>query len=551
MSSSAYSASLNLSNKRDEGYRYGNMFNLPGEIRSNAGSVLIKAANVGFDMSAAIGCGGIDLEGAFKGMIDGLDPAAITQQVKDYFTTGLANYLLTQVYSSPALAAIFDSLEAFGNARVSMMQQKCMSLPELEAAGAEAWAARNGANECVKTETAKGESGAACFDDAKPEFLKGFVNDAGKDSNMATSLYTVLGIDSSNTIANFLPDFKFCTKSGGRCSYDNKTKKEEKLSPSEQLTVARGGAAAQATVVHGVVAYVVHSKGADAVREKMAALEDNGVYQNLMVADVNERSFTNPFISNIMLDVADIAVSAPTEAGNKYSQAWVDLSKVMPSLVKTEEDKDFARFINCTSSDFALDITRIIDTLETPTNIRFAVGNSLVSPNAGDKFNFPVVAPTYYDMLDHIETLNGTAKENAETAINGANLLGIAVGCVYNHNMHMHPSDYVDLVEMGESKANGVISGISEQISFLAVETVLRYMKHKLLDSTAAGVMQVPEIDPMTNQPVKEVVPISQQVLMAVNMVADDMENRIRTLKAVRDAQQTFSDMMAEVHKIK
>jgi hypothetical protein len=540
--SSAYAGSYDFSRKRSIGYEWGNYHNIPGTIRDNGGSVEILDATVGFDLDGALGCGGLDLEEAFKGLIDSLDPDQIADQIEDYFTTGLANYLLTQVYSSPALAAIFDSLEAFGNARTSLMQQKCMSVPELKAANAEVWATDGAKKECVDRETSSGRSGAACFE---PGGLDTYLDEKEDDVNKAGSLYGLLGWDATEAnpgdlaLTNFIPDFKFCIKQGGRCTYANKNNKNPEISEAEMHTMGQTAVMAQLESLKATMAAVIYANGIDWVRDQAEQLYADNVYQQqgLMISDVEERTFTNPFISDIQLRSISFAGeeddvytdTAPEYSSNKYPPGWEEFTKIMPSEVTSDDDREFVVFLNCRSSDFGIEAVRFIESM-VPSIIP-----AVSQINTGGK----VVDSTYTDMLDNIAGLNA----DDMAFLQGAKLIGISTACVYNHQMHMHPTDFIELVEMGNTKATAVMAAVADRVSSLAVESILRFMKHKVLKQAIAGVR---EADPNNN----EVFPIQQNAMVALDRVAQSIENRIATLQSTRAEKKSFSEMMVAIHEI-
>lgn len=535
----ANAGSYNLNNQKKAGYEWGNTFNLPGDIRDNGGSVEILDASIGFSMDNSLGCGGLDLGASFKGMIDGLNPAAITAQVKDYFTTGLANYLLTQVYSSPALAAIFDSLEAFGNARVSMMQQKCMSHDELKSAGGKLCMKRNPGNpeKCFKDKSPELQSAAA--DDKKMKEDK---------ANKSGSLYKVLGIDptdpSESAWSNFIPDFKYCANTEGRCSYTTAANKKPAVSGAEMNTIATTAVMAQLQSLKATVAMVIHSNGIEWVKEQAAELfkianHETNHDNSLMIANVDERSFINPFISDIILNDISFAAAqddqiapgstGPEQTTNQYPSAkWDEFSKIMPSDVTTPGEREFVLFLNCRSTDFGVETARFINAMVPgafPAISEIYTGGKAVDD-------------TYAKMIDNISGLSNKDK----TFLSGAALIGIATSCVYNHNMHMHPTDFIDLVEMGNTRANGILGAVANQVSGLAVESILRFMKQKILDKKTGGVKSA-------ETSANETEPIGEKALATMGSVIASLENKIQILKSTRQAERSFSSMMGEVHK--
>ena len=85
-------------------------------------SVDVIDVSLGGRISADLGCAGLDYDALMNFEFDLGD---VIDQMQENIETTVGNYLLTTIYSSPAVAAIFDSLEAIKNARIPQMQAKC------------------------------------------------------------------------------------------------------------------------------------------------------------------------------------------------------------------------------------------------------------------------------------------------------------------------------------------------------------------------------------------------------------------------------------------
>lgn len=514
-------------------YQWGGVFNMPGYVRPNPNEIDLVNANVGFNLDAAIGCNGIDLKRAFEGIID-IDLDQIADDIVTYFEQGLSQYLLTQVYSSPALAAIFDSLEAFGNARVAMMQQKC-NVAEARKKGNENIAKAN--EECLAEAKKNGDSPDVCYEGASEKIRQKLVQMQSRIENSG-SLYEMLGgADAMGDLTYFIPDFKFCVAAERTCSFDKATKSEPPFNQAEASARSRGNALGGLQTFLEYMKWVVSQDGETNVKKnvrwamKGKIASNEGDMPQLMIADVEERSYENPFISNIQLDVVSFA-EGPTDPKNQFPPEFAQMGYIFPQRVATDMQKRFAQFINCNSSDFGLQAAQVFATAYPGVSVT----PFIMSPTADAKY--PILASgqmTYYDALT-----SGNPDADFADMLGAELFIGIATSCVYNHHMNMNPMDFVKLATLSEDEVSGILTGVAERISGLAVETVMRFTKHVLLDTYASGSFTHAELGP------NEVAPFPEHAVQAVMMISEDIENRIKTLRAVNESQRQFSSMMAD-----
>ncbi|MBB5704061.1 hypothetical protein FHS76_003976 [Ochrobactrum daejeonense] len=92
-----------------------------------------------------LGCGVIDEHAA---MVTAMDVKE--EQVKDYLNSQLAKYMLTTLYNSPALAAVYDSVESYGAKRVQLMQDRCQAVQSAASLSSEDMMRWQALQECVR-----------------------------------------------------------------------------------------------------------------------------------------------------------------------------------------------------------------------------------------------------------------------------------------------------------------------------------------------------------------------------------------------------------------
>ncbi|PIZ29796.1 MAG: hypothetical protein COY40_06120 [Alphaproteobacteria bacterium CG_4_10_14_0_8_um_filter_53_9] len=98
-------------------------YSLPGYTGlGGGGTTPLFEANVSGDGGFDLGCGGIGLFDFVKATFN---VGEIMEQFKASMQTMVAKFILTQLMSIPQIAALFDTLNAFGNARFDLFQQSC------------------------------------------------------------------------------------------------------------------------------------------------------------------------------------------------------------------------------------------------------------------------------------------------------------------------------------------------------------------------------------------------------------------------------------------
>lgn len=164
-------------------YQFGGM---PGSFGyNNTGSTTVFDA--GFRNTGGLnllGCGGI---GAFNFMNTTFNMNNIIDQLKQNMQTMLAKQLLIQAMSIPQVSAIFDTLNAFGNARFSLFNQSC-NLNQIKKE-----ARQKIIDSCIATHGG---------DKAKPADVQTCQQDFDKDSNIgkfvATAFKNICGFENFN-----------------------------------------------------------------------------------------------------------------------------------------------------------------------------------------------------------------------------------------------------------------------------------------------------------------------------------------------------------------
>ncbi len=587
----AQSRSQRIDTSTMNGYKYSNMFNLPGKINTS-GNGEVELFNAGFDgkidTTSILGCNGINLKESFNSVIGGLTAAEITDQIKNYFTTGMAQYLLTQVYSSPAIAAIFDSLEAFGNARVSMSQQRC-NATQARADGKKAVIKANAVDRCVKD----GNTRDACLA-GDGEILVFYIEEEveeksinGKEEANA-SLYDVLGEDffEGNDLKFFIPDFKACAGLVKRCSFDPK-KKSKGVNQEVVGEISKATTGAYASTFTYVAKLLDGIYGESTIDENIMLLNPSASTQpNIIIADMEERSFSNPFISNIQLDInsfaapGDFNINNAVEGSNlpdnpgddkdEYPGGFEILNRVAPvNFIKKANPNDpdtlheeFVKFINCRSVKFGKNVADFFKKVDVNNQFVLKEDQIYSIDLSGVEGMDLTNGNTYADAMAAAD--NNDNNSSAITNDQALSLIGISSACVYNQNMSVNPADYFKLARMGAETSSAVIAALSDQVSFLSVEIVLRFIKNKLLETASSGVFKSSKPascvkkdaqgnltdtsdceegtrDTATTSSLR---PLPPQVLTAINMVVESIDNKIATLKAVKKAERTFAQMM-------
>lgn len=542
-----------------DSYRYGFSRSLPGELQSG-GEVPILDVSVGGAVNAdeILGCSGLNLDALGQSVMQMMDLDQIGDMMMNYVQTNLANYLLTQIYSSPAIAAIFDSLEAFSAARVEMLQARCRADEIRDEYKAERSAAREACLRAAETDADKAE----CLNDV--EKIKDWIERNAEDT--AGSLHTILadsnlcgtadglrgedgtvpGGDSAINdcpLLMFVPDVAWCA-SGARDCQTNRSA-EAKNSPAETAQkgeqLAMGLAAQDASTVQNIQeslnTYADSMKGTDAV------------------ASVNARYALPEMINGTFEGGSgggDDEAEMPTDDSNPFV-ADMSLGDLHPTT------QEFAKFMNCTDvgsypSVFRLQYQRVKEGmnslgLATPTPAQITAGVDLIGA-----YNQSVMG-------------NGGISDFARNALeeNGVDmpaddqLINVAVRCVRNHVFVLDMNDYRNILSsnLKASEKLGLMNAIATQTAFVASEGVLRFVKSKLIETTVMKYSSSESGDKKSGDLAEgqksgdryDTLPAG--VIDRVKLTIENLDNQIAYLRQQREARGTMADLIGRIEGLR
>lgn len=565
-----YSQSYGSTNSYDYGYA---PFE-PGEI-TNGGEVTIMEVNLGLNGEGILGCSGLNLDGMVEGVMQMMDLEEVGDMMVNYVQTNLANYLLTQIYSSPALAAIFDSLEAFGNARVSMLQARC-NANEIKATAKEERGIAQ--KRCLDNATSDSER-ANCLNDVE-EMLKnvkevlqmpgsnGTLHDMVKGSTLCgarpptttDSGSVVTGSEDINNcpMLGLIPNFKWC--SGDECDASG-SDSEEAAVPANAIFhkgAEQSGAATKSDAA-----------GIESVLTKLH--EKNETYSNSVEKAkhaIAVRKFLTGRLTAADFEGLDLSAANSTEDSAPEGAASEGAASTLVSGLDTSgldaSSLGLAEFMNCTDMSMTPRHMRTFYAQAKALGVTIPTEDEL-KQRAGEiqtheqKIGLSSGAGTTYGLDSLTEEQKGIDA-----------LVQTAVRCVRNHVFSPMPSDYVNLVlrDGGADSGEGLAlyNGIALETSYLATEYVLRYLKSRLMvieatrlndaESGAGETKARPGKDADGNTTNKNINAddynkLPSHVIARLQIIIASIDNKIEMMRRTHDAQRSMTGIMASLNQLR
>lgn len=546
------------------GFFQGNSFDFgaPGGFLSglqNGGTTNIFEVDInGGGGSDFLGCAGLDIFSFFDVTFNLNN---VIENFGNYLKTKLVKELLIKAFSSPQLASIFDTLQAFGNARLDMFNETC-SIDEIKSEAKDLFVKKcveeyvttkgrsvdQAITECTQNYDSESRSMLTKFADEFVEKMK----QSGNVGNLIRPLCAgqvggppvgspppsqakLMACD----IMAFLPQFRLCYSAGtsdsstSECKTSGSAARNSPL-PSSKVFTAINTVSFQAfqAIGNGVgkVTNTISQAGAVAAANAYtAAVKANGGLLGDVIGLFAENTPTTEPATRLALFNYDLT---PTYFGNAEGGG---------DDVESNIQKEFRDFLHCTITDpFAVanDFIGFVNQRE---------GLSIDVLNLDDEGKVPV------SELINIDSLGPLSNQMKVDALGAAKLLDMAMGCIYNHFLHFDVGTIITLQSLAPADREAYFKAASNRAAYLGTELILRFLKQKVLEAHVAlsGEVLSKATAPSGSDTVQKEAdenPIPPQALEAIKVMAEIFENQIQALRAVREERDSFSAMSQIVY---
>lgn len=509
--SSSAQAQLERNLSYNNNFSYGWVDRIPGGLGDGNNSEIIEVS-FGGASGGLLGCLGINLDATFDAILNMLDPAEIAAKMQAYFITAIANYLLTAIYSNPALAAILDSLNAFGYANLELLQSKC-NATEIKAKSAPA---RDEARAEAQRRCAEENNWVSCTISAASEFnLQEALDDVLGETAMSGSMWEVLGgEDAMGDLIAFVPNIRWCVNTS--CSGPQRS--EAPLSASRLFDFTRRFAETGVVVRTAAIADRIAADGYARVRSAVFGWEARAGYNQPNWATAAKEG-------RVQMELADMRLGVTHHAG-----FWEDFVAGSNAGPVDDLEVSFLSFINCSQPEFGKDFN---DFMKSTYGLNPDQFNDVLTATGA-------VSATQFESQFSEGSFGGALSTIMGGKVDASlQLTAKAVACMFNHALHLRPSDFLTLADLPPGRARAITGSHANQLGYLTTEVMLRFLKNELLNEYAERAFNLSE------SPADDRTQLPPHVLEAIKMLAESMENKIKVLRTVHEGQQTFAEMMS------
>lgn len=529
---------------------------------SGGGTEDIMNVSLGAGGESFLGCNGFNFQDM---MFANFDISDIGTKLENYFTTAISTWLLTHIYSSPALSALFDSMEAFGNARVSLLQSRC-DINEIKTKAKSIAQQR-----CIEKHGEGTDAYRDCLGGGDIGKIRDSLNEVMNSLEFNGSLHQVLNMESvcgSNYNPSsdqyecpallFVPDIRWGTgtESGNKRSKPAlsggvvvDTIAAESLGVFEAQTSAPLGNfkySRNVAKLNQLYDECVRSNNCRRLGSLTASVDDglSGVDKKAVAAKA-------PLLEHIKPEAALFAGPDDEDAGT-------DGTSYVKYNCEGENSGtpqcEFKQFTNCSYenpmaawNEYLAYIASRDDVKELSASDREALREHTskgLDELLGD-LDIGTLDPDGSEVYKKLMTSN---------AASVGDLMRVAYGCVYNHHINVSVPMLIEMRAFPVEERDAILRAASNRIAALSTELILRFMKHKMLVAYAdlAYGNRAPDSMPEGASSITEggeagESEMPQHVLEAVKLTADMFENQIAALRASQDAQKSFGDVIGGI----
>ncbi|MDD9911434.1 MAG: hypothetical protein OXR68_06665 [Alphaproteobacteria bacterium] len=417
-----------------------------------------------------LGCGAVDI---FSFMNIQYQIADIIENFTQYMKTMVAKWLLTQLFSSPQLGAIFDTLQAFGNARLDMFKANC-DIGQIRAD-----AKRQAVDYCIeeKTKTLGREAAVKnCTENASKSTADKLVEAADKLLNFQAINSKVNDVlretaacgasekDGACFLATIASGFRLC---GYRGVGNKRNSKGGCI----------GGRGAEQT--SQVIKYPTLFSAANEVFY-------DGIYN--VLDEVASEVVTKYSLAQIDMALDNLASKQSSDAGkitmSQYQFFKYDLDPVQFGALSEKDSQkldkiveEFIEFKGCGKSEDG----GIIDPFA-PTKM-FLKELNLIKDTGVKITHSEQDLENMAKGLSQIIDLKGSSDAKKQAGLDiqqAAKLLNVGVVCVANHDIHASMSMLIKMKKLPIDDQAAILRATSLQASKIFIRSLMEFVKYQL-----------------------------------------------------------------------
>jgi hypothetical protein len=564
----------NSSYYRSRGFDFGDIPGFSGGFQTGGTETILEAGFNGGSGGDFLGCSGINM---FDFLETTFNMGEIVDNFTQYMKTMVAKWALTQLFSSPQLAAIFDTLQAFGNARLDMFKASC-DIGEIKEE-----ARRSFIEYCVEKQGGTTKARAQCeqnYDkgssDVIMEAANKYLNFQAANSNLQDVLNrtnfcgqgevsTGRPASASCALSALVPQMRLCISGGTKSSSFN-TCGDINASGAQMadqiigypllMTAAHNiFGAAVFRPIFGKVEDVTGQVGRDQAefsRRNQLAKGATGQPLNILPNGNNTTAAATMFFDYDLAPVA-FAQSSGNTGGTGKEEAEATI-------------KSFKKFMQCSQDDPFADLKGFIAQVNSDWNVNIDTSDLERIPEEMQKKISEMV--NIDPAIDGARFSKLTQQDLPATAM----LLDTAIRCVFNHQIHLSVDTMLELQLLGVEQKGAYFNAAANRAAYLVTEVVMRFVKHKIYEAHVqlasnpkppiyysepncnGRILNGSEIgNPDTDkyQCNEENWEYQAGVLEAVLTMAKMIENQIQALQAIKEERDTFAEISARIARLR
>jgi hypothetical protein len=562
------------SSYRSSTFDFGDVPGFSGGFQSGGTETILEAGFNGGSGADFLGCSGINM---FDFLETTFNMGEIVQNFTQYMKTMVAKWALTQLFSSPQLAAIFDTLQAFGNARLDMFKASC-DIGEIKED-----ARRSFIEYCVEKQGGTTEARAQCeqnYDKGSADVIMEAANKYLNFQAANSNLQDVLNMtnfcgqgevasgrpaSASCALSALVPQMRLCISGGTNSSSFNTcgdinasgTQMADQIMSYPLLMTASHNIFGSAIFrpIFGRVEEATNQIGRDRAefsRRSQLAKGAAGQPLNILPSANQSAAATNTFFN---YDLAPVAFGESD--GGAGGKGQDDAEATI---------KAFKKFMQCSQDDPFSDLKGFIEQVNQDWKVNIDTSDLERIPEEMQKKISEMV--NIDPAIDGARFSKLTQQDLPATAM----LLDTAIKCVFNHQIHLSVDTMLELQLLGVDQQSAYFNAAANRAAYLVTEVIMRFVKHKIYEAhVQLASNPKPPIyysEPNCNgrilngseigaagankyQCTDESWEYQAGVLEAVLTMAKMIENQIQALQAIKEERDTFAEISARIVRIR
>jgi hypothetical protein len=515
--------------------------------------------------------------------------------IEEYVDSPMGTFMLTTLLNSPAIAATFNSVEAFGAKRVQLMQDRCQAMQSDATVSAEGMMRWQALQACVAANTeaaAGGSTGVSSMNRRSDSeavavamaYRACLYGSQGQEDRFGTDPIEAFGASVSpgsvaaslegamkedvlefdgdtpslwtGTLFHALRNTAFCEMDGA----------ESGDSPDVDTTLAHH-CSIMAMIPN--VRWCAGSEMMDRsclndskVRLSRATFTPQQVFDLLYAFTDREVSYRDQFARSLVGRAGEgVAIEIAKKGETLYSP--MVLRPASEAIVGGRAD-EVRLFTGClangatalgTAEDFSTYITRAI---ANSTNLRddlpVSFNPDLTLAGLQSELETAIPVPTTFAMNDILDLSPGGevgSQRSATVSPDGSGgmynvgtfgwLAANATRCVMKHQMRLTLMDHIKIGQLPQEERVGALLAVRMNIAQLSTELLYRFLKEKLMFA---------QLDMQNGGSVSSRRATPPHVLASLETLVKIIEGQIETMQTLKSSQHTMSGLLSNIRSV-